>query len=127
MPLLLCISLAQGTLMRLSFIARALGVAVKEVKEEEWGQPLESLCGLAPTFSSPPRVRVGGSMAVMAGFRDNQIDDFLQALRRDGISDALGLKAVLTPHNRKWNCGQLYLELAREAASFVRTENRSRL
>ena len=45
-------------------------------------------------------------------------DRLLPALRSAGLS--VRLKAVLTPTNRDWNCGQLYQELKGEAAAFDR-------
>ena len=39
-PLLLCIAMEQNKLMRVSFIAAGLGIRVKAVNQEEWGQTI---------------------------------------------------------------------------------------
>ena len=53
-------------------------------------------------------------MLVMAFLDDTQLDLLLQALRDSGLAP-IRLKAVLTPVNQNWNCGQLYTALRDEA------------
>ena len=115
-PLLLCIHMDPNRLMRISLTAMAQGIAVKEVKEGQWGQRIGALCGLEPEWERPPKAKVDGEMMVMAFFPDWQLDDLLSAIRKNGIEPAR-LKAVLTPVNRTWNCGQLYAQLMQEDAA----------
>ena len=115
-PTLLCVAMEPGRVMRLSLLALSMGIQVKEIKEESWGQPLGALCGLDQERSHPPRVKVGEEMLVFAFLPDDMLDNLLPALRSAGLG--VRLKAMLTPTNRNWNCGQLYQELKGEAAAF---------
>ena len=117
-PILLCIAMEPGDLMRISFSVMGLGIRVKDVKQAEYGQTLGALCGLEPESKHPAKARVGERMLVMAGFDDALLDRLLKALRDSG--QTVRLKAVLTPHNRHWTCGQLYLQLSQEAAAMGR-------
>ena len=113
-PLLLCIGMTPERLMRLSFLAMQLGVELRTAGEDQWGQTLAALCGLEPPRDRAPKVRVGEEMLVMAFFEDALINRLLAALRQSGMAP-IRLKAVLTAHNRAWNCGRLYTELSQEA------------
>ena len=117
-PLLLCIHMDQERALRMSFLAMSLGLRVKIVTEEQQGQTLGALCGLEEERPNAPAAPVGGEMLVLAFFDDGLMDRFLAALRQSGLGP-VALKAVLTEHNRAWNCGQLYRELSAEAAAFA--------
>ena len=112
-PLMLCARMEPGKLMRLSLIAGALGITVKEVKEDQWGQKLEALCGLQPFSPSAGKAQTGGELAVMAFFPDALIDALLEAIRRNSL-ERPRLMAVLTPTNRSWTMERLYRELQME-------------
>ena len=116
-PLLLCIGMEPAQQMRVSFAAMALGIRVKAVSQAEWGQTLGALCGLDP--EKPPAVgtRVIAPMIVMAFFDAGLVDKLLKSLR-DG-RQTVRLKAVLTPYNRQWTCGQLFEHLNLEAAQII--------
>ena len=58
-PLLLCVCMEPGRLLRLSMIAGALGITVKEIKEDQVGQRLEALCGLKPLGPGGKKARIG--------------------------------------------------------------------
>ena len=118
-PTLLCVGMDPGRLMRVSLAAMALGITVKDVKQPQWGQTVGALCGLDSMKETPPKAQVGGEMMVMAFFSDWLMDDLFAALRRNGIEPAR-LKAVLTPVNRAWTCGQLYAALRSEDAAMRR-------
>lgn len=115
-PILLCVGMDPGRLMRVSLTAMSLGIAVKDVKKPQWGQTVGALCGLDHMKETPPKATVEGEMMVMAFFSDWLLDDFFAALRKNGIEPAR-LKAVLTPVNRAWTCGQLYAALRSEDAA----------
>ena len=117
-PLLLCVQLDQEKLTRLSFLALGLGIRVRPVKKEEWGQPLGALCGLLPFVQSAPGLRIPDEMLVMAGFPDGLLDAFLRAYRESGLAP-VRLKAVLTDTNMRWHFGQLHAQLCQEAAFFA--------
>ena len=115
-PLLLCARMEPGKLLRLSMIAGALGITVKEVKEEQAGQRLEALCGLSPLGPAVKKAKIGGEMAVMAFFPDKLMDALFAAIRKNGL-ERPRLMAVLTPTNRAWTLERLYDELQKEYAS----------
>ncbi|MBR3018460.1 MAG: DUF3783 domain-containing protein [Clostridia bacterium] len=115
-PLLLCIGMNQNELMRISFSAMALGIRVKAVLESEHGQTIGALCGLEPENAHPAKSHVNAPMIVMAFFDSAVVDKLLKSLRDGGQS--VRLKAILTPTNRHWTCGQLFQQLSQEAAQF---------
>ena len=115
-PLLLCARMEPGRLLRLSMIAGALGIKVMEVKEDQWSQRLESLCGLKPPAPAVKRAKTGGEMAVMAFFPDHLMDALFEAIRKNGL-ERPRLMAVLTPTNRAWTMEWLYGELQKEYAA----------
>ena len=90
-----------------------LGVRVVAVPRKDYLVPLEKLlCGEHGAYAGGP---LGGRMAVLCDIA--QRDAALDALRAAGIGVDC-LKAILTPHNRKWSAVQLYGELQRERESF---------
>ena len=92
-----------------------LGVEVVPVGRADYNKPLEVLAGLdtAPGTAVPfAGQTLGGRMLVLCGM-DGRMDALLSALRQAGVGPDC-LKAVLTPHNRKWNPLMLYAELQRE-------------
>lgn len=117
-PLLLCARMEPGRLMRFSLIAGALGIAVKEIREDQWGQKLEALCGLKPEQPAAGKAETGGEMAVMAFFPEKLMDALFEAIRKNGL-ERPRLMAVLTPTNRTWTLKRLYGELQREYAALT--------
>ncbi len=117
LPLLLCIGMDENQLMRIAFIASGLGIRVKAVTPAEWGQTIGALCGLDTPAVSPAKVRVQEAMLVMAFFNSALMDQLLRELRANG--QTVRLKAVLTPHNRRWTCGALCRHLSLEATQAV--------
>ncbi len=114
-PLLLCIHMEKSRVTRLSFLAMGMGIAVRDVPDSDLGQPLGALCGLEPRTPHAPAVQVPEEMLVMAHFPDALMDRWLLSLRQSGLPP-VRLKAVLTPHNRAWHCGRLYVLISQEAA-----------
>ena len=117
-PLMLCVHMSKERALRLSFAAMSLGVRVKIVEPDQEGQTLAALCGLEQPAAKPAKAQVGEEMLVFAFMEDQLLEALLPALR-SGIAP-VRLKAVLTPDNRGWNCGQLYRELKGEAEAFGR-------
>lgn len=118
LPLLLCIGMDENQLMRIAFIASGLGIRVKAVTPAEWGQTIGALCGLDTPAPGPAKDRVQEPMLVMAFFDSALMDQLLRELRTNG--QTVRLKAVLTPHNRRWTCGALCRHLSLEAAQMGR-------
>lgn len=57
-------------------------------------------------------------LLLICGLREKRLDKLLFELRREEA--AVEYKAVLTPTNRTWTLGHLYLELQREKAAIAR-------
>ena len=117
-PLLLCLHMDPGRVMRLSFLASALGARVRAVPDDQLGLPLEALCGMDKPCGHPAPARVEEAMLVMAFFPDALLDRLLPLLRKE--MGGVRLKAVLTPHNCRWTAGMLYAALSREAERTAR-------
>ncbi len=118
-PLLLCAHMEPGRLLRLSMIAGALGIRVKEIKDEQAGQRLEALCGLSPIGRpAGKKAKIGEEMAVMAFFPERLMDTLFDAIRKNGL-ERPRLMAVLTPTNRAWTLERLYQELQKEYAALT--------
>lgn len=115
-PLLLCAHMEPGRLLRVSMIAGALGITVKEVKDDQAAQRLEALCGLKALRPAGKKATIGGEMAVMAFFPDKLMDALFEAIRKNGLKRPR-LMAVLTPTNRAWTLERLYGELQKEYAA----------
>ena len=120
-PMILCVGVEKGKMLRLSMLCAALGIQVKEANEQQLGMKLGQLCGLDPLPEVDKPGKIKGEMLVMAGFEGKLMDQFLMGLRQNGCP--VPLKAVLTLYNRHWKCEKLYDELTREALSFA---NRSK-
>ncbi len=115
-PLLLCVNMDPARMMRISFCAAALGISVREVKKEAFGQTIGALCRLDEPSLHPSGGNIGAEMMVMAFFSDWLMDDFFAAVRKSGLEPPR-LKAVLTPVNRNWTCARLYEALSHEDAA----------
>ncbi len=120
-PQLLCVNMEPGRLMRVSLIAGSLGIGVKEVREEQWGQTLEALFGFKPLRPAAGKAQIGGEMAVMANCSGEMIDALFQSIRKNGM-ERPRLTAVLTNANRAWTCEKLYRELAKEAFALGKSQ-----
>lgn len=122
-PLLLTYNLEPGTAAGLDKICRLLGIRVREIAREEYGLPIGALAGIPVTRPAGPEATVvppfDSEMLVMCHMMSNELDAFLQAMRREGLP-RIELKAVLTPVNVLWNSADLHSELAREHAAMQR-------
>ena len=116
-PVLLAVRLDKGKEMRLSLIAASMGIRFRPVRESEYALSIGALCGNFPSAEKKPRLPVDGEMIVMANMTDQQTDMLLKAIRESGMPP-IRLKAVLTPTNQHWSCGQLYQELNKEHIFF---------
>jgi len=112
-PLLLCVEMDPGKMLRLSFLASSLGIGVREVPRDRQGMTLGMLCGMDRPGIGKHAQTAPGEMLVMAFLRVEQMNRLLRGMRESGCT--VPLKAVLTPSNRHWTCCQLYRELEQEA------------
>ena len=58
------------------------------------------------------------SLLVMCNFTESQMNRLLMELRKKQIR--IGFKAILTPTNYNWNVKQMYTEMARERAMYMK-------
>ena len=91
-----------------------LGAEVTPVSRRQYQCSLAALAegeGETSARSSYQGVPLGGRMVVFCGTEG--IEPMLVALRQAGVGPEC-LKAVLTPHNRRWTPPELFNELSRE-------------
>ena len=118
-PLMLCIDMDKARALRFSLAAMALGVRVKLIDKADNGQTLGALCGLEEGAPSPTARPVPEEMLLFAFVPEALFSRLLKALRETGLAP-VRLKAVLTPHNRGWDCAALCAALRDEAAALGR-------
>ena len=97
------------------------GAELVPVARTDYNKPLGVLAGAdVDAASLPPYagLALGGRMMVLCGL-EKQLDALLPALQQAGAGPGC-LKAVLTPHNRRWNAVTLFAELQRERQAFRR-------
>ena len=91
------------------------GVEVVPVARGDYRKPLAVLAGLDDGVGPAgpyPGGPLGGRMAVFCGL-DAQVSALLPVMAQAGAGPEC-LKAVLTPHNRKWDAVTLFAQLRRE-------------
>lgn len=71
------------------------------------------------------RVYPAESLMVMCDVTEKQMNRLLMELRRREIR--IDYKAVLTPTNRTWKVGQMYLEMARERAMYMKMAKKNQI
>ena len=101
-------------------VCGGMGVRVVKIYQAQYGEKVGALAGMPmlPITGEPYRGEpFGQEMMVLCFFEKNGLDAFLDAYRSAGIP-AIGLKAVLTPHNAGWSPAQLYRELEKEHQQF---------
>lgn len=104
-----------GELKTLKSVCTRLGLRLRRVTPEEFGQPVGAFFGLSPrTEGTAPGV-LPERMVVLGGLTDRQLDVFLSAMRTARAGACL--KAVLTEQNARWTGLALYAELIKERAS----------
>lgn len=112
-----------------------LQIQVIAVDARDFGKPLGSLAGIKgfggsaapgtkiPQPTAKPASKPGlplapapippAEMMVFCGINPDALDAFLAAYKEAGI-ESIGLKAVITPTNIRWDVATLYRELLRE-------------
>jgi len=91
------------------------GIRWKRVDARDLTQTVGSLVGLTSPASGPapdPPAPPAESIIVMHQLTDDQINTLLGQIRQSGLR--IGLKAVVTEHNRSWTMLDLAAELRRE-------------
>lgn len=99
---------------KLKTLCEMLGLRLRKVLPEEYGQPVGSFAGVIPKTENPaPQPELSGKMLVFAFVSDRQLNVMLSSMKTARI--AIGsYKAVLTETNALWNVPTLFAELCKE-------------
>lgn len=100
-----------------------LKMKIKVVEPEDYHQQVGYLAGnkeISPKESADESKteEFEQEMMVMAWVSSGQVDQVLQAMRKQGIG-RISYKAVLTQQNQYWDCVTLYEELKKEHAMYM--------
>lgn len=106
--------LTQKENAQLKDLCMVMGLRLREVGPEQYGETIGALAGLAAeTGASKHLVPLPGKMLVFANVPDGALDVLLSMLRAMEI--AVGsYKAVLTETNQSWTVPMLFAELKAE-------------
>lgn len=99
---------------KLKTLCEMVGLRLRKVLPEEYGQPVGSFAGVMPKAeSTEAQKELSGKMLVFAFVSDRQLNVMLSSMKTARI--AIGsYKAVLTETNAAWNVPTLFAELCRE-------------
>ena len=101
-------------------ICKPRGIKLLEIPVKDYAQKLGYLAGVKG-FSREKAVYDGApfaaEMLVFSGMDSEQVDIFLVEYKKTGLP-AIGLKAVVTPHNVFWTADALFRELMKEHLAF---------
>jgi hypothetical protein len=118
-PTLLSYNLKGDRALTIRQLATDLGINVRAVEANEYGQSLLSLLGLeAPGEAANTGEGFKEEMLVMADFPSSLINRFLDAFRQQGIP-SVKLKALLTKTNSEWHSLTLHNVLLKEGAAMA--------
>ena len=113
-PVLLTYHISPAKLAKIQVLCMRLGIRVRPVPPEDYGEPIAVLAGLAEAGAHPaPAEDFSDEMLVMANFRPGMMDAFLNGFRQSRIPP-VPLKAMLTETNAQWNSLELHRAIAEE-------------
>lgn len=98
------------------------GVRVRAVTKEEYGEPIGALCRINGCETSNTVYEGDGfsdEMMVLNGFTRQALNTFLNDFRKHKVK-TVGLKAVVTEHNMRWDSVHLHDEISKEHAAMHR-------
>jgi hypothetical protein len=97
-------------------ICAGLGIELVDIARRDYGQKLGALAQIKG-FKKEKTIYTGpelpAEMLVFSGMDSDRLDAFLAAYKETGLAP-IGLKAVVTPGNIRWNAQELFRELLRE-------------
>lgn len=116
-PSVLLYGFSAGDSKKIRPLCDRLGLKLRKVLPEEYGQRVGFLAGQSKA-SCPPQQPESpmGEMIVLSGVTERQLESFLTGLRTIRVGRT-SLKAVLTETNARWTGVELYQELQKERAS----------
>ncbi|MEG2596091.1 MAG: DUF3783 domain-containing protein [Ruthenibacterium sp.] len=115
-PLALYYNLPPDSAANLCAVLEETGIASRAICVADLARPVGTLAGVGGKAGSvfagtPPETE----LLLMANFDEPLLNRLLDALRAKNI--VIGLKAVVTKHNRNWTILDLITELLREKAA----------
>ncbi len=111
---MLCFNLPSEKSGKVRLLAMQLGVRVRPVATDEYGETLAALCSWeALAAAAAPGIPFTDEMLVLCNFSSAQLNGFLGGFKRVQIPP-VALKAVLTDTNLHWSAVMLQQELAQE-------------
>ena len=116
---ILVFNLNEARLSKLRFLCMKLGLLVKPVPAEDWGQPISALCGLSEAAEAAPMEAFSEEMLIFCHMDNAQVNRFLQTCKQMRFAP-VDLKAILTPTNAAWTPAQLRGELQQEREAVLR-------
>ena len=97
-------------------VGSRIGAVPVNKERRDYSQKLGTLAGVQG-FSRDKTVYSGpnfpAEMLVFSGMNSTQVDVFLAEYKKTGVP-AVGLKAIVTPHNVFWTAEALFKELLKE-------------
>lgn len=118
-PVLLFYNLDNETGRRIKLLCLRLKIKIRMISPEQYNQPLGALFGMEGIEPVPETYEGEGfseEMLVFKGFDNGLLDMFLREYGKARIP-RVGLKAVLTEHNIRWDSIALHKELMQEEAA----------
>jgi hypothetical protein len=103
-------------------LCRKLGFTVKALKQSDAGKEIGVLAGInrsnGKLHEKVPESYQMPELLIFSGVPNTELDRFLEAYKQAGI-EAVGLKAIVTPHNLSWTIYELTAELVRERTAIL--------
>lgn len=112
-PGILSFGLDCGEVAVLERLCAQLDMNLRQVRTEEYGNPVGALAGLMPVTVGQGQAPLAEKMLVFAFVPDFLLQYLLEEIRKAGIAQG-SYKAVLTEHNVAWTPHELFEELRRE-------------
>lgn len=103
-------------LLEIQKILMSARILMKQVKKEEYAQPVGALVGVKELYKEGvvyEGEELGKDMMVFANVSGQKLDYVLNMLRRKPLT-RVDYKAILTPTNMGWTIPELYEELSKE-------------
>ena len=118
-PVILTFQLQKEKEPAIASICKSLGIRLSAVPARDYAQKLGYLAGVKG-FPREKSIYDGmpfpAEMLVFSGLNSDQVDAFLAEYKKTGLP-AIGLKAIVTPHNVFWTAEALFRELMKEHLS----------
>lgn len=103
-------------------LCRRMQIPTRSLKSTDLNMEIGMLTGIEGTTEKEHTKAPEGyplpEVLIFSGFPDELLDNFLSAYKEAGIAP-IGLKAVVTVHNRAWTLYELTVELMKERMAML--------